>query len=411
MGNAGSGLPEKVGNAAQKAKDKIHRTVHGKRSPHKGNSALRGSIGEGFSADTPGMGAGRRPISQYPFAKTIPDLEVELEGGRRLAVFCDACGVMISPGDKYLPVRSGSVPEDDRDICSTCADSYSHSESAFFSPLLQGLSMEVMYRTPDTEALLNAPSLRDALVRCFAAYHDRPLLGVLQRRRGRTRGVSSLASEAGATQKTKSKVEFATYAQLQRRSTYISSSLSRELLLAAGSKSGVLCEEWQKSRDTLAWVLACTIFGRFPLVLSDVSPGEEDGRAGLVLGRASRLIEEGVHVVLASKEQVPAVVMAVVQSAVQPTDTFGRTREHRDKLMRDIVVVGDPHTLSEAIAPLVDTSLSAASTGGLILELAGVDLDVRRCSDGLALLTIKWLVDGKEHTRQISLHRFLLPLA
>lgn len=395
MGNAGSGLPEKVGNAAQKAKDKIHRTVHGKRSPHKGNSALRGSCGA------------------YPFATTIPDLEVELEGGRRLAVFCDACGVMISPGDKYLPVRSGSVPEDDRDICSTCADSYSHSESAFFSPLLQGLSMEVMYRTPDTEALLNAPSLRDALVRCFAAYHDRPLLGVLQRRRGRTRGVSSspFASEAGATQKTKSKVEFATYAQLQRRSTYISSSLSRELLLAAGSKAGVLCEEWQKSRDTLAWVLACTVFGRFPLVLSDVSPGEEDDRAGLVLGRASRLIEEGVHVVLASKEQVPAVVMAVVQSAVQPTDTFGRTREHRDKLMRDIVVVGDPHALSEAIAPLVDPSLSAASTGGLILELSGVDLDVRRCSDGLALLTIKWLVDGKEHTRQISLHRFLLSLA
>ena len=78
--------------------------------------------------------------------------------------------------------------------------------------------METMYHTPDTEALLNCDSLRGAVLRCLAAYHERPLLGTVERRRGRGSQVSAERSggkEKG--EKSKAKVQFATYAQLHRR--------------------------------------------------------------------------------------------------------------------------------------------------------------------------------------------------
>jgi len=68
---------------------------------------------------------------------------------------------------------------------------------------------------------------------------------------------------------------------------------------------------------------------------------------------------------------------------------------------------------TESLAPLVDTSLLAClvdpgGEGGGILE--GVEIDLRRCSDGLAMLTLKWGCegDGKEggQSRQLSIHSF-----
>ena len=121
---------------------------------------------------------------------------------RRLAVFCDACGAMIQPGQKFLPVRGGV----DRDICAPCAEIYTPNQGdghmALSNPILLAdpwrPGMEILYRTPDTDALLDCDSLREAIQRCCAAYHDRPLLGVIERRSGR--GVvesHTSAAEAG----------------------------------------------------------------------------------------------------------------------------------------------------------------------------------------------------------------------
>jgi len=75
--------------------------------------------------------------------------------------------------------------------------------------------METMYHTPDTEALLNCDSLRGGVLRCLHAYHERPLLGIVERRRGRGSLVS--AERSGGKEKSKAKVQFATYSQLHRR--------------------------------------------------------------------------------------------------------------------------------------------------------------------------------------------------
>ena len=157
MGNSGS-LPERVGGHVQKATKKLQRKVRGKNAVREDHVDIQPTF-----------------------------------GGRRLAVFCDACGAVIPAGKKVLPVRGGSSPSLDRDICDICAHTYPpEGHVSLCSPILLSdpwrPSMETMYRTPDCDALLNGcDSLREAMSRCLVAYFDRPLLGVLERRHGRNK--------------------------------------------------------------------------------------------------------------------------------------------------------------------------------------------------------------------------------
>jgi hypothetical protein len=154
--------------------------------------------------------------------------------------------------------------------------------------------------------------------------------------------------------------------------------------------------------------------------------GEADvSDVSLACGR--RMVEEGVSAVLAEPQQVAALVVAVAE-------TLGRhvSKGAPSRLLRDIVVVGSGQELSLALAPLVDSSLESllansgrgvqegqggeggqerGAGGGLLLQ--GVDLDFRRCTDGLAVLTLRcsgaWGGGGgggvtRDITRQISIH-------
>jgi hypothetical protein len=342
MGNSASS----VGGQVKKARQKLQRKVHGKRP-------TRRSGGGGGDAPLPG------------------------EGGRRLAVFCDVCGAIIPPGHRFLPVRSGAAPENDRDICSSCADTFTSSETQLFlNPTLLSdaslPSMEIMHRTPDTEALLNCESLRTVILRCFAAYADRPLLGILERRRRRVRGGaaeggrdaalstdtasdqgsfslsmllekvpaarggSSESERPGATAakerkeqvnacmgQNRSKVQFATYSNLQRRAQWICYSLTSQLLLPEAAKCAVLCRSSNSSRKVLSWMLAC-VFGSFVIVLTECrasgatskgmgSPAHARGGKDDCEGAedvaadfegAQILVEEGVHAVIVDPKQV-----------------------------------------------------------------------------------------------------------
>jgi hypothetical protein len=155
MGNSGS-LPQRVGGQVQKATKNLQRKVRGKNAVREDHVEIQPTF-----------------------------------GGRRLAVFCDACGAVIPAGEKFLPVRGGTSPSLDRDICDICAHTYpAEGHVPLCSPILlpDPWRMETMYRTPDCDALLNGcDSLREAMSRCLVAYFDRPLLGVLERRHGRNK--------------------------------------------------------------------------------------------------------------------------------------------------------------------------------------------------------------------------------
>jgi hypothetical protein len=131
--------------------------------------------------------------------------------------------------------------------------------------------METMHRTADIDALLDGDNLRVALYRCFSAYHDRPLFAIVERRRGRGSAVqrSNNAQIEGAdTDKKKSKVQFATYMKIHRRSQYIRFSMINQLLLPKASKCGILCRSSHHAREVLCWELA-SVLGGFVLVLTD----------------------------------------------------------------------------------------------------------------------------------------------
>ena len=196
MGNSASSLPEHVGGQVQRAAERLQRKVRGKKPVR----VVRGDD------------HGAAP---------------SFAGGRRLAVFCDGCGEIIRPGQRFMPVRGCQDPANDRDLCAACTEAYNpgnaETQFAMSNPIALAEpwrpSMETMYHTPDTEALLSDDSLRVGVLRCLAAYHDRPLLGIVERRRGR--GSLAGAERGGGKEKNRSKVQFATYAQLHRRYTYV----------------------------------------------------------------------------------------------------------------------------------------------------------------------------------------------
>ena len=223
--------------------------------------------------------------------------------------------------------------------------------------------METMHRTADTDALLDCDSLRAALYRCFAAYHDRPLFAIVERRRGRGSAQRSETQqhEGAGRDKKKSKVHFATYMKMHRGCQYIRFSIAEQLLIPKGSKCGILCRSAQHAREIVCWQLAC-VMGGFVLVMTDwnsrvsvpLEPRPEaqgggsggggsgagfeeeaDGCVEDMMDSARRLVCEGARAVLAEEEAVASLVVAVAEVAV------GLTREQasRRRLVRDIVVV------------------------------------------------------------------------
>ena len=151
MGNSASSLPEHVGGQVQRAAERLQRKVRGKKPVR----AVRGDD------------HGAAP----PFA-----------GGRRLAVFCDGCGEIIRPGQRFMPVRGCQDPANDRDLCAACTEAYTpgpaETQFAMSNPIalaasateptlnmLQGLSLN---ETTDSEK--TGPTN-------FAAYDD-PLSAV-----------------------------------------------------------------------------------------------------------------------------------------------------------------------------------------------------------------------------------------
>lgn len=234
-------------------------------------------------------------------------------------------------------------------------------------------SMETMHSTPDTEALLDCESFRAALHRCLSAFKDRPLIGVIERRRGRgstpvESNVETLpadaqgegawggrlgsifdsgpaASKAQGTgkDKRKSKVHFATYAKLHRRCQYIGYSLVNQLMLPEASSCAILCRSSQHAPEVVAWELAC-VLGGFVLVLTDwdaapphtdESGSEVDAGAEEIMQSARRLVREGVRAVLAEEAAVAPLIVAVAEIAAGLT----RDQASRRRLVRDIVVV------------------------------------------------------------------------
>jgi len=240
--------------------------------------------------------------------------------------------------------------------------------------LLIRASMETMHPTPDTEALLDCDSFRAALLRCLSAFKDRPLIGIIERRRGRGStsaepnvetapadargegawggGVGNIFDSGPASSKArgadkdrrKSKVHFATYAKLHRLCQYIGYSIVNQLMLPHGSSCGILCRSSQHAREIVAWQLAC-VLGGFVLVLTDwdAAPphadelgSEVDAGAEEIMQSARGLVREGVRAVLAEEAAVAPLIVAVAEIAA------GLTREQasRRRLVRDIVVVG-----------------------------------------------------------------------
>ena len=214
--------------------------------------------------------------------------------------------------------------------------------------------METMHRTADIDALLDGDNLRVALYRCFSAYHDRPLFAIVERRRGRGSAVqrSNNAQIEGAdTDKKKSKVQFATYMKIHRRSQYIRFSMINQLLLPKASKCGILCRSSHHAREVLCWELA-SVLGGFVLVLTDwdstarsPAPGEHLESAACCtegadmvedkIDSARRLVWEGARAVLTEEDGVASLIVAVAEVAVGLT----RDQASRRRLVRDIIVV------------------------------------------------------------------------